>query len=65
MKIKANILEDICTNEYIIRELSWLLDITCEQVKDILIENALTNLLRYSDSTEEAAEQLQDKYLEE
>jgi len=65
MNIKENTLEEIRTNEDIIRELSWSLDITCEQVKDILIEDALTSLLRYSAASSMLAEQLQDKYLEE
>jgi hypothetical protein len=68
MNIKEDTLEEIRKNEDIIRELSRRSDITCEQVKDILIEYGeygLVALLRYSANYDDAAEQLKDKYLEE
>jgi len=66
MNIKENTLEDIRTNEDVIRELSRGLDLTCEQVKDILIEDSLNNLyfLRAL-SEDEIIEYLTDKYLED
>ena len=65
MNIKESTLEYIRTNENAIRELSIELDLTCEQVKDILIEDSLNDLyfLRAL-SEDEIIEYLTDKYLE-
>lgn len=67
MNIKENTLEDIRTNEDIIKNLSRELYITCEQVKDILIEDSLNNLYIFSLSLDESdiIEYLKNKYLEE
>lgn len=67
MNIKANILEEIRTNEDIIQTLSVKLDLTCEQVKDILIEDSLINLYcdrPYIDDEDAIIEYLKNKYLE-
>ena len=66
MNIKENTLEDIRSNEDIIRNLSRELDLTCEQVKDILLEDSLNNLYIFSTLDENGIiEYLTDKYLEE
>lgn len=66
MNIKENTLEDIRSNEDIIRNLSRELDLTCEQVKDILLEDSLNNLYIFSTLDENGIiEYLKNKYLEE
>jgi hypothetical protein len=68
MNIKENTIEEIRKNEEIIRTLSVELDLTCEQVKDILIEDSLINLycdLPYIDNEDDIIEYLKNKYLEE
>jgi hypothetical protein len=67
MNINESALEEIRKNEDIIRTLSVELDLTCEQVKDILIEDSLINLycdLPYIDDEDDIIEYLKNKYLE-
>lgn len=66
MNIKENTLEYIRTNENAIRELSRELDLTCEQLKDILIQDSLDNLYFVRELDEnDIIEYLKNKYLEE
>ena len=65
MKIKNNVLGEICANESIIENLSMHLNITCSQVKDLLIEYALNKFFVIDDgNTDELANTLKHKYLE-
>lgn len=65
MKIKNDVLEEICANEHIIKDLSIYLNITCSQVKDLVIEYALHKFYVTDDGTvEEVANTLKHKYME-
>jgi D-hexose-6-phosphate mutarotase len=65
MKIKNDVLEEICANESIIKDLSIDLNITCSQVKDLLIEYALNKFFAIDDGTGmEVANILKHKYME-
>ena len=63
--IKKDVLGGIRTNERIIKELSTYLNITCSQVKDLVIEYALHKFYVTDDgTTDELAHTLKYKYLE-
>jgi hypothetical protein len=62
MKIHEQVLEEIRTNEDLVKDLSTKLDITCEQVKDLLVEYSLDRIMRHDDGDVEDI--LKYKYLE-
>lgn len=64
MNIKENVLEEIRTNEDIVKELSIGLDLTCEQVKNILIEDSLAEIATFCADINDMVEHLRKEYLE-